>query len=434
MSATTGCNLPRNRLSFTTDSYLFYPRDTSLPLFQPDAAQTLAFAAVVLFVGFFLKRRIPLIDRLNIPAPVVGGLLAAFLLLLLRNRVAAFQFDATLQPILMIAFFTTIGMNASLQLLKKGGMQVVVFLAMSTFLCFAQNFLGIAIASAFGVNLLVGVIAGSVTLVGGPATGLAFAPMFEKLGVTGASSLAIAAATFGIVCGGLLGGPVGTWIVERRLGRAAPAPPASAADAAPDSQGVARVSFDVEREDTPLLRNLMVLAVAMGLGAVVSAYIQQRGITLPAYIGAMLVASLLRNLDDRLRFLRISTPLMDLIGNISLLLFLAMALLNLRLWELALLAAPLVAILLAQVLVMGLFSYFVSFPLMGRDYNSAVMAGGLIGFALGTTANALTNMRALVERYGPAPRAFLVVPLVGAFFIDFTNALIITAFLNWFGN
>ncbi len=389
---------------------------------------------MVLFVGLFLKRKIAVIDRLNVPAPVVGGLLAAVLLLLLHRGVVSFQFDATLQPILMIAFFTTIGMNASLPLLKKGGTQVFLFLAMSTFLCFVQNFLGMAIAAAFGVNLLVGVMAGSVTLVGGPATGLAFAPTFEKLGVAGADSLAVAAATFGIVCGGLLGGPVGTWIVERRVGRAAvSAKSASGGNALAQSEAGLRVTLDVEREDTPLLRNIMVLAIAMGIGAVVSAYIQKQGITLPAYIGAMLVASVLRNLDDRLGLLRISTPLMDLIGNISLLLFLAMALLNLKLWELARLATPLVLILLAQVIVMGLFAYFVSFSLMGRDYDSAVMAGGLIGFALGTTANALTNMRALVERYGPAPRAFLVVPLVGAFFIDFTNALIITAFVNWFG-
>lgn len=406
-----------------------------MPLFKPDAAETLALAALVLFAGLLLKRKILLLDRLNIPAPVLGGLLAAVLLLLLRKGVASFQFDTTLQPILMIAFFTTIGMNASLPLLRKGGVQVFVFLVMSTFLCFVQNFLGMAIASAFGVNPLVGVIAGSVALVGGPATGLAFGPTFEKLGVAGADSLAISAATFGIVCGGLLGGPVGTWIVERRVGRTAAAAKSSTSggDSA-NGEAASRITLDVDREDTPLLRNIMVLAVAMGIGAVVSVTIQKQGITLPAYIGAMLVASLLRNLDDWLGWLRISPPLMDLMGNISLLVFLAMALLNLKLWELAHLAAPLVMILLAQVTMMGLFAYLVSFPLMGRDYDSAVMAGGLIGFALGTTANALTNMRALVERYGPAPRAFLVIPLVGAFFIDFTNALIITGFVNWFGN
>jgi len=405
-----------------------------LPHFQPDAAQTLALAALVLLVGLYLKRRIGILDRLNLPAPVVGGLLAAVLLLVLRQRVATFEFDATLQPILMIAFFTTIGMNASLPLLKKGGIQVFIFLAMSTFLCFVQNFLGMGIAAAFGVNPLVGVVAGSVTLVGGPATGLAFAPLFEKAGVTGAASLAIAAATFGIMCGGLFGAPLGTWIVERRLGRkSAGKTAAPAAETSPGIPATNQVTLEAEREDTPLLRNIIVLAFAMGIGAVVSGYIQAKGITLPAYIGAMLVASLLRNLDDWLGWFRISPPVVDLIGNLSLLMFLAMALLNLKLWELAHLAAPLVVILAAQVLVLGVFVLLVSFPVMGRDYDSAVMATGLFGFAMGTIANALTNMRALVERYGPAPRAFLVVPLVGAFFVDFTNALIITAFLNWFG-
>ena len=405
-----------------------------MPHFQPDAAQTLALAALVLLVGLYLKRRIGILDRLNLPAPVVGGLLAAVLLLVLRQRVATFEFDATLQPILMIAFFTTIGMNASLPLLKKGGIQVFIFLAMSTFVCFVQNFLGMGIAAAFGVNPLVGVVAGSVTLVGGPATGLAFAPLFEKAGVTGAGSLAIAAATFGIMCGGLFGAPLGTWIVERRLGRkSAGKTAAPAAETAPENPAATQVTLEAEREDTPLLRNVIVLAFAMGIGAVVSGYIQAKGITLPAYIGAMLVASLLRNLDDWLGWFRISPPVMDLIGNLSLLMFLAMALLNLKLWELAHLAAPLVAILAAQVLVLGMFVLLVSYPVMGRDYDSAVMASGLFGFAMGTIANALTNMRALVERYGPAPRAFLVVPLVGAFFVDFTNALIITAFLNWFG-
>ena len=405
-----------------------------MPHFQPDAAQTLALAALVLLVGLYLKRRIGILDRLNLPAPVVGGLLAAVLLLVLRQRVATFEFDATLQPILMIAFFTTIGMNASLPLLKKGGIQVFIFLAKSTFLCFVQNFLGMGIAAAFGVNPLVGVVAGSVTLVGGPATGLAFAPLFEKAGVTGAASLAIAAATFGIMCGGLFGAPLGTWIVERRLGRkSAGKTAAPAAETPPGIPATNQVTLEAEREDTPLLRNIIVLAFAMGIGAVVSGYIQAKGITLPAYIGAMLVASLLRNLDDWLGWFRISPPVVDLIGNLSLLMFLAMALLNLKLWELAHLAAPLVVILAAQVLVLGVFVLLVSYPVMGRDYDSAVMATGLFGFAMGTIANALTNMRALVERYGPAPRAFLVVPLVGAFFVDFTNALIITAFLNWFG-
>ena len=188
---------------------------------------------------------------------------------------------------------------------------------------------------------------------------------------------------------------------------------------------------EVDREDSALIRNLVVLALAMGLGSIVSGYIQSLGITLPAYIGAMLVASVLRNLDDATGWLRIDQRTMEFVGNLALNIFLVVALMNLRLWELAGLALPLSVILVVQVLVVLVFALTASFRLMGRDYDSAVMASGFVGFVLGTTANAVANMRALVARFGPAPRAFLVVPLVGAFFIDFANALIITLFVNW---
>jgi ESS family glutamate:Na+ symporter len=405
-----------------------------VPLFKPDAAQTLAWAALLIFLGLFLKNRVHILNRLNIPSPVVGGTIVAVTILLLRQGVAEFQFDRTVEPILQVAFFTSIGMSASLALLRRGGIPTVIFLVMSTVMCLVQNFLGMGIAQAFGIHPLVGVMAGSVTLVGGPATGAAFAGDFEKAGVIGAASLAIAAATFGIVCGGLLGAPLGTWLVERRAGRVAHKRRSEPHD---DPAFVAetetRLEIDAESENTPLLRNILILCVAMGVGAVVSAWIRGQGVTLPAYIGAMMVASILRNLDDATGWLKISAPFMDLLGSLSLTLYLALILLNLRLWELAHLALPLVTILIAQVIVTGLFALVVSYPVMGRDYESAVMAGGFVGFVLGTTANALTNMRTLVERYGPAPRAFLIVPLVGAFFIDFINALIITTFLNWFG-
>lgn len=400
-----------------------------MPEFKPDAAQTLALAAVVLLAGLWLKKKIAIVDRLNIPAPVVGGLVAALLILTLRQSgQAAFEFDNTIRPVLEIGFFTTIGMSASLTLLKRGGIQVVIYLGMATFLCFVQNFVGAGIAAAFGVHPLVGVMAGSVTLVGGPATGGAFAKQFAELGVVGADSLAIAAATFGIVAGGLLGGPVGTYLVERKVGRK---PGHHRLDASAKDVSE-KVHVDVEREDTPLLRNILVLLLAMGVGVVVSRWIAAQGITLPPYIGAMIIAAILRNLDDWKGWFRISPQFMDLLGSLSLLIYLALTLLRLRLWELAYLALPLIVILFAQVALMGLFAWLVSFRVMGRDYDSAVMATGLIGFALGTTANALTNMRSLVERYGPSPRAFLVVPLVGAYFIDFINAAIITGFLNYY--
>lgn len=394
-----------------------------------DLIQTLAVAALVYYGGILLKRIIPALDRLNIPSAVVGGLVFAGLTLAARDRFLNVQFDTTAQPLFNVAFFTTIGMGASLSLLKKGGIQVAIFLLMSTFFCFVQNFLGMGIASLFGIHKLVGVVAGSVTLVGGPATGLAFAPLFEQAGVRGADVLAITAATFGIVCGGMTGGPASTWIIKRHRLRGS----RDAAEASREMETKAEfLKVELDREDTPFIRNLIVLAVAMGFGSIVSYYFQSQSWTLPAYIGAMIVAAVLRNIDDRTGWLGIELRAMEFTGSVSLNIFLVVALMNLKLWDLFALAIPLFTILLAQVIVVLLFSVTVSYWIMGKDYESAVMAGGFIGFVLGTTANAVANMKTLVGKYGPAPRAFLVVPIVGAFFIDFMNALIINAFLNWF--
>jgi ESS family glutamate:Na+ symporter len=398
-----------------------------------DLLQTLSLAAVLYFAGLQLRKRIGWLDRLNIPAAVIGGLLFTTLVTIARGRFMTVQLDTTAQPVLSVAFFTSIGMGASLALLRAGGLQVVVFLLFATAFCFVQNFLGMGIATAFGENPLLGVMAGSVTLVGGPATGLAFAPVFERAGLAGAGALALAAATAGIVAGGLTGGPAGTYLTRRFRLRPGVATTAETraelqAELAPPTE---MIVVEAEREDNLLVRNAVVLALAMGVGSVVSNQIQDLGITLPAYIGAMLVASVLRNVDDVGGWLRIDQRAMEFIGNVALNIFLTVALMDLKLWQLAGVALPLLVILLAQVIVALLAAVTVSFYLMGRDYDSAVMAGGFIGFVLGTTANAVANMRALVARFGPAPRAFLVVPLVGAFFIDFTNAIIITFFVNW---
>jgi ESS family glutamate:Na+ symporter len=398
-----------------------------------DLLQTLTLAALVYFLGIQLRKRIRWLDRLNIPAAVVGGLLFTTLVLLLRQWSITIQLDTSMQATLSVAFFTSIGMGASLALLRAGGIQVLIFLVLATLFCLVQNFVGIAIALGFEENPLLGVMAGSVTLVGGPATGLAFAPIFEQAGLRGAGPLALTAATAGIVCGGLVGGPVGTRLIHRfGLRSAGFANPSAVQEVKAELESPPEtLVLEVDREDSGFIRNLVILALAMGLGSMVSAQIQSLGITLPAYIGAMLVASVLRNIDDVTGWLRIDQRAMEFAGNLALNIFLVVALMNLKLWELAGLALPLLAILMAQVLVVVLFALTVSFRVMGKDYESAVMSSGFIGFVLGTTANAVANMRALVARFGPAPRAFLVVPLVGAFFIDFTNAIIITFFVNW---
>ena len=394
-------------------------------MLQLDAVQTLALAGIALFLGYALCRAIPVLGRYNLPPPVIGGLVFAIAAWIAHDRgTALFELDTGLQSPLMIAFFTTIGVNASLRLLKISGRQVLVFLALATVFAVAQNLLGMAVAVGFDLHPLFGVLAGSTTLTGGPATGLAFAPLFEAAGVEGAESIAVAAAMAGIVLGGLIGGPVITVLI-RRFGLVSTRPQDHDA---PDDAVAAPALTEAQRE-YGALKSIVVILVAMWLGSWVSGLISATGITLPAYVGAMLVGALIRNIDDATGWIGMSVPTTDLIGNVCLALFLSVALMNLKLWELAGLALPLLVNLGLQVGMVAAFCLVV-FRMMGRDYDAAVMGGGFIGFMLGTTANAMAVMRTLVERYGAAPRAFLVAPLVGAFFIDFTNALIITGFIN----
>lgn len=404
-----------------------------------DFIQTLAFAGLVLFAGHGIRRLIPPLARYNIPAPVVGGLLVAGITLICRRWDATlFQFDPLLQTPLMIAFFASVGFGASFSLLKKGGPVVVLFLVIATVVAVLQNVVGILVALPLGQHPLLGVLAGSVTLTGGPATGLAFAPLFEQAGVHGAATVAVAAAMVGIVTGGLVGGPIGTLLIERHgvVGRRRTG---SAGLPATAEQAVERLVPEPadsapEREDAEayrLLKTLVAFLVAMGIGSWVSQGFDALGITLPATIGALIVAALIRLLDDLTGVVRLSHRTVDDIGNVALSLFLVLALMTLRLWELAGLAGPLAVILLCQVVLIAALAYWLIYRLMGRDYDAAVMSGGFCGFMLGTTANAMANMEALVQRYGSSPKSFLVVPMVGAFFIDFTNVLIITAFLNF---
>lgn len=404
-----------------------------------DLIQTVAFAGVVLFVGYGMRHALKPLARFNVPAPVIGGLLVAVAALLARHWDLAFvEFDQTLQSPLMIAFFASIGFGASASFLRSGGSQVIVFFVIATVVALAQNLLGVLLASPLGMPPLFGVLAGSVTLAGGPATGLAFAPLFEQAGVPAAASVAMAAAMAGIICGGLLGGPIGTWLIERhnlKTARPRGGPPdmprATATVASQECDRPSPVPEGERRETYVILKNLVAILTAIWLGSWVSKGFVSLGITLPAPIGAMLAASALRNLDDATGVIGLSQRILDVIGSVALSLFLAMALMSVKLWELAGLALPLVILLLAQVALITLLSLLAIHRLTGCDYDAAVMSSGFCGFMLGTTANAMANMEALVEKYGPAPRAFLVVPMVGAFFIDFTNALIITAFLNF---
>jgi ESS family glutamate:Na+ symporter len=394
-----------------------------------DSIQTLACGGLFLLVGYVIRRHVPLLARFSIPAPVIGGLLVALFMLACRHwGVTPVRFDTAWQQPLMIAFFTGIGFNASATLLRVGGRQILLFLALASVLAIAQNLLGIGMARAFGLPPLFGVITGSVTLTGGPATGLAFAPLFNKAGLHGAQSVALANAMAGIVLGSIFGSPIAAMLIERFNLR-----PANTGDTTGMDTPAAVMATKPERTADPAyvgLKNLVFMLLAMGIGAWIGDGLGRLGVTLPAYIGAMLVGAAIRNIDDCLGWFGLSARGMELIGNTALSLFLVVALMNLHLWDLAGLALPLLANLVVQSVLVLAFCCWPLLQLMGRDYDAAVMASGFTGFMLGTTANAVACMSALTERYGPAPRAFLVAPVVGAFLIDFTNAIIITGFVN----
>jgi ESS family glutamate:Na+ symporter len=399
-----------------------------------DLVQTVGFAGLVLFAGYGVKRLVPLLARYNIPAPVAGGLPVAALLAFAASRGwQPLVFDTTLQVPMQNAFFASVGFGASVLLLKRGGPLVIGMMVIASIAAALQNVIGGVTALALGQHPLMGVLAGSVTLTGGPATGLAFAPQFEQAGVPGAATFAVSAAMIGIVAGGLLGGPIGTYLLERKARVDVPPAPrgtlanlAEAQIAEPETSTPA--GEDVE--SYALLKHLVLMLASVGAGVWISAWMRSLGWTLPAYIGAMIAAAIIRNVDDATGLIGMSQRTMDDLGNVALSIFLVMALMTLRLGELAGVVGPLLIILTLQVLFIALLCLFVIPPLMGRDYDAVVMSGGFCGFMLGTTANAVANMGALVERYGPAPKAYLVVPLVGAFGIDFVNAILITVALN----
>ena len=381
-----------------------------------NSAQILALASLGVALGAWLKRRIHLLDRLEIPVPIVGGMVFALAALALHGRVMNFDGDTSLQTLLMIAFMTTIGLNARLELIRLGGIGVIKLLAIASVGAFLQNVLGMALATALGVDPRLGILTGSVALAGGPATAAAFGPTFERLGVHGATSVALASATFGIAVAGLVGAYIGARLARRKK----------------DARRLAAITTAPEKDNeaSNLLTASLVIGACIGLGNLLSMAIERLGVILPAYIGAMIVAAIVRNLDDRFHFARISQPDVDILGRIALYLFIAMALINLRLWEIANLALPMLILLSAQVFFCWLMCVTLCWRGMGADYEAAVSTAGFCGFMLGITANAVACMEELVEKLGPAPQSFLVVPIVGAFLIDFTNSLIITAMAN----
>ncbi|MBD8094141.1 sodium/glutamate symporter [Pseudomonas fluorescens] len=394
-------------------------------MFQLDFYSTLVAASLVLLLGRWLVARIGFLRAYSIPEPVVGGLLVAALLLLLRALTdIEVRFDVSLQAPLMLAFFATIGLNADFASLKKGGRILGIFLLVVTALLVVQNAMGIALAKALGLDPLMGLLAGSVTLSGGHGTGAAWGAVFsEKYGVASASELAIASATFGLVLGGLIGGPVARLLIKR-----VQVPGVELAQP-PQPKGFEQPNQERMITSFSFIETLALLAISLQIGTFLYGFIKGTAFELPTFVCVLFVGVVLRNGLSALGWHQVFEREVSLLGNVSLSLFLAIALMSLKLWDLAALALPIVILLAAQALLMALFAIFVTFRVMGRNYDAAVLAAGHCGFGLGATPTAIANMQAVTQRFGPSPIAFLVVPMVGAFFIDITNAVVIKLYL-----
>ena len=390
---------------------------------QLDMYQAAAVAALVLLLGRFLVRNLDLLRRYCIPEPVAGGVVFALAHLALRQAgILEISFDSTLQTFFMVVFFCSVGFTACFRLLKKGGLQVLPFLGIAVMMCVLQNGLGAFIASAFGLDPRLGLATGSIPMVGGHGTAASFGPLLEKAGVSGASAVAIASATFGLVAGCVIGGPTAVSRIRQKN--------LHSFETATGSNEVVVDKNEVTGaiDSGRFLNAALCLALAIGAGTVVSAWLN-KVFTFPIYIGAMLVAAFIRNTTD-MAGKEIPMEEISTIGSFSLSLFLGLAMMGLKLWELADLAVPMVVMLVAQTVLMMVYAYFVVFNLLGKNYDAAVMTSGFCGFGMGATPNAMANMQAITQKYGPAPTAYFVVPLVGSLFIDFMNTIIITSFLN----
>ena len=390
-----------------------------------DMYQTLGMAVAVLFLGAFLKKRIKFLETFCIPSPVVGGLIFAIVsCILYATGILEISFDETLKNVCMVIFFTSVGFQANLKVLKSGGLSLVVFLVCVIVLIISQNLVSVGLAKLVGVSPLIGLSTGSRPMVGGHGTAGAFGPVLEDLGITGASTLCTAAATFGLVAGSLMGGPIGRrLILKHDLLKTA---------VMEDDATLVEDEKKHKRSVSMYAPATYQIAIAMGLGTIVSWALSKTGMTFPIYIGAMIVAATMRNISEHTNLFTVNMGEINDIGGICLSLFLGIAMITLKLWQLASLALPLLILLAGQVMLMFVFTYFVLFNVMGRNYDAAVLAAGTCGFGMGATPNAMANMQALTEKYVPSVKAYLLVPIIGSMFADFLNSLTITFFINLF--
>ena len=409
---------------------------------------TLILATLVLLLGRFLVKKIKFLEDFNIPEPVAGGLVAAAMVYGLNLIWGySFNFNQALQTATMLMFFASIGLSADFGRLKAGGSPLLIFTIVVSVFIILQDVVGVAMASALGLDPLLGLVTGSIALTGGHGTAGAWGIVLEEqYGVVGATTLGIAAATYGLVAGGLVGGPVARRLINKMGLKPTPVNPnQSEVEKLAGQQSLYSTKHDEDGDDrheemfekpdnirlitaSSTIESLALFAGALAFADLMTIVAQGTAFELPTFVWALAGGVIIRNALTMVFNFDMFDRAIDVIGNASLSLFLAMALLSLKLWELTDLAGPVLIILLVQTAVMIAYAYFVTFRIMGKDYDAAVLAAGHSGFGMGATPTAIANMQAVTDRYLPSPKAFLIVPMVGAFFVDIVNATILQIF------
>lgn len=395
----------------------------ALRQYQVEPLDVLMLSILVLYLGFYLNEKIRLLSAYYIPPAVTGGLICSLIVATIYG-VAGLEisFDMQIRDVLLLVFFSTIGLTAKLRTLAAGGKALAILVGVAGLFLVVQNLTGVALALGFGEHPGYGLMGGSVSFAGGHGTAIAWGKEAEAAGLVGAGAVGIAFATFGLIAGGLLGGPVARWLVQRHdLTPDDDAATAAGADA--DDDGRAGDLFNI-------LTAILMLAICIAVGDSVNRFLFAEGVLLPGFLTAMFVGILIANLSDAFAF-EIHPRTIDKFGEVALNVFLAMSLMSMQLWTLATAFAPILMGLLAQMLVITVVAVFIVFRVMGRDYDAGVISAGFVGLGLGATPVAIANMHAVTSRFGPSPKAFLVVPLVGAFFIDILNALVIKFFVGF---
>ena len=417
--------------------------------FELDMIQTAGIGALALIVGMVLTRKVGFLQRFCVPSPVSGGIIFSLLTLALYGWCnIEVSFDRTLKDVFMLAFFTSVGFQSDLKVIKQGGRMLVIMLALLVAIIALQNLMPMGITKVMGVDPLIGMAAGSISMTGGHGTAGGFASVLEGLGLHGAGTIGMAAATFGLIAGSMIGGPLAERIIRKKLTHEQmqtpdeevdPAMAGIESDEASPTGRAKRISSN-EQEFQLYAKATYCIVLVMGAGTIMSWLLAKTGVTFPTYFGALILAAIARNTLGFISFKRNgkrvkADKLLDMdriisVGNICLSMFLGMAMISLKLWELQSLALPLIVILVAQVAMMDFFVYFVAFRLLGRSYDAAVLCAGICGFGLGATPNAMANMSAVCYKYRYTVKPFLIVPIIGAMFADLINTGMITLFLN----